>query len=93
MCKKNLIVNVTSGPVDELKKKLELHVDFQNSYDGFEHTVNTETGKVVSSRLYFYQLSDNTMVLGMLKHLQRVGTEFDYKIKILPVGSGNFNFD
>ena len=93
MCKKNLIVNVTSGSMDELKKQLELHGDFRKSYDGYEHTVNSQTGEVLSSRLYFYELSDNTMVLGMLKHLQRVGAEFEFKIKILPVCSGNFNFD
>ena len=49
-------------------------------------------GAMQSYRYYLYDIT-NADMLALLKYLYRVGREFDYKVKILPKGSGNHDFD
>ena len=91
MSEKNLIIHLTRGSSDKLKKKLHLHSDFKDCYDGWETSIDSTTGRFLSTRLYYYNIPHDR-VLGLLKHLRQVGTEHDYKIKIQPVGTGNHDF-
>ena len=85
------MIHTTSIPKrEEFEEKLRLNGLFNEHYDGFEATMNGT--KMQSYRWYVYDIS-NTDLLKLLKYLHRVGTEFDYKVKILPQGSGNVIFD
>ena len=87
---KNLIVHITCGCEEELKRALHENALFVQYYDGFESTMSRE-GVKQSTRNYYYDVEHNDLVQ-MVTHLQSVGTGFEYKIKILPKGCGNFEF-
>ena len=89
---KNLIVNLTRGNSCELKKKLHLNGDFKRHYDGWETSVDSTTGKFISTRLFYYGI-DHDKMLGLLRHLRQVATDCDYNIKIQPAPIGNYHFD
>ena len=87
---KNLIVHITCGREDELKRALHENALFVQHYDGFESTMKEHVKQ--STRYYYYDVEHHDLVQ-MVTHLQSVGTGFSYKIKILPKGSGNYDFE
>ena len=93
---KKLIVHITSGDAEQLRDLLHLDGAFKNSYDGWEKTCDSTTGRAKSTRYYYYAIPHENM-LGMLKTLRRVtnGKGYKYKIKIIPAhcSAGNYNFD
>ena len=76
------------GLRDRLHDKNTLFVDH---YSGYETTIEAD-GTILSKR-YYYDDIEHADVFRMLQTLRAEGEEYTYKVKILPVAIGNFNFD
>ena len=86
---KSLIIHVTSGGHERLKKMLHLNELFKRHYDGWEGTL--QHGKMISYRFYFYSITHADLTK-MVKFLNNECKAFKYLIKIGANNEGNHCF-
>ena len=91
VCKKNLIINVTSPNPEVLRDALNANELFANYFDGYESTMRGL--QIISTSFYWYAIPHDDLTV-MIRHLQECREGHTFKVKVFRVGvAGNFNFD